>query len=59
MDGVIVKEEPLDLDDLGEEGLYSDAEEQGNFAKEFKGWLREPWMNIWQSSCNLWSAISP
>ena len=30
MDGVVVKEEPLDLDDQVEGGLYPEAEEQGN-----------------------------
>ena len=29
MDGVVVKEEPLDLDDPDEDGLYSEVEEQG------------------------------
>ena len=29
MDGVVVKEEPLDLDDPSEDGLYSEVEEQG------------------------------
>ena len=29
MDGVLVKEEPLDLDDQGEDGSYSEAEEHG------------------------------
>ena len=30
MDGVMVKEEPLDLDDQSEDGSYSEKEEQGN-----------------------------
>ena len=30
MDGVVVKEEPLDLDDQVEGDLYPEAEEQGN-----------------------------
>ena len=34
MDGVVVKEEPLDLDDQSEDGLYSEADEQGKLRSE-------------------------